>query len=31
MENSDIANLLIERFIESEEYKSLNIDNVKNI
>lgn len=31
MENSDIANLLIERFIESEEYKSLNLNNIKNI
>ncbi len=31
MENSDIANLLIERFIESKEYKYLNISEIKNI
>lgn len=31
MENSDIASLLIERFIESKEYKSLNITEIKNI
>ena len=35
MENSDIANLLIEKFIESEEYKSFvnnkNINEIKNI
>ena len=32
MENSDIANLLIEKFIESEEYKSFVINsNLKNI
>lgn len=31
MENSDIASLLIERFTESKEYKSLNITEIKNI
>ena len=29
MENSDIANLLIDRFTESEEYKYLNINEIK--
>ena len=31
MENSDIANLLIDRFTESEEYKYLNINEIKTI
>lgn len=31
MENTEISNLLIEKFINSEEYKSFDLNTVKNI